>query len=156
MSYPGRSPSQWAGNSSQNDGQPASKVVEKSAAGIVGTVKAKSHKKLFRRPKRCPARGLKERRSRLPRNNVIASGESYRRKLVGWDESAVGEARNGAPVITLRPKVSIRHYGLKRADLICRTAVYVIRTHGGVGGRGREASSYPDSVSRRPQREESQ
>ena len=80
----------------------------------------------------------------MPRNNVIASGESYRRKLADWDESAVGAARNGAPVITLRHPVSIRHSGLKRADLICRTAVYVIRTHGGVGGRGREASSYPD------------
>jgi hypothetical protein len=80
----------------------------------------------------------------LPRNNVIASGESCRRKPVGWDESAVGAARNGAPVITLRHKVSIRHYGLKHDNLICRTAVYVIRTHGGVGGRGREASSYPD------------
>ena len=29
-------------------------------------------------------------------------------------------------------------------DLIYGTAVYVIRKHGGVGGRGREASSYPD------------
>ena len=120
------------------------KAVEKSAAGIVGTVKVKSHEKLIRRPKRCPERGLKERRSRLPRNNVIASGESRRRKPVGWDENAVGAARKGAPVITLRHQVSIRHYGLKHDDLICRTAVYEVRTHGGVGGRGREASSYPD------------
>ena len=30
-------------------------------------------------------------------------------------------------------------------DLICRTAVYVTRTHGGVGGGSREASPYPDS-----------
>ena len=29
-------------------------------------------------------------------------------------------------------------------DSICRTAVYVTRTHGGVGGGGREAFSYPD------------
>jgi len=29
-------------------------------------------------------------------------------------------------------------------NFIHRTAVYVIRTHGGVGGRGCEASSYPD------------
>ena len=27
---------------------------------------------------------------------------------------------------------------------ICRTAVYVTRSYGGVGGRGREASSYPE------------
>ena len=32
----------------------------------------------------------------------------------------------------------------KRADSICRTAVYVTRMHGGVGGGGREALSYPD------------
>ena len=29
-------------------------------------------------------------------------------------------------------------------DLICRTAVYVIRTHGGVGGGHREVFPYPD------------
>jgi hypothetical protein len=29
---------------------------------------------------------------------------------------------------------------------IHRTAVYVTRSHGGVGGRSREASSYPDYV----------
>ena len=77
------------------------------------------------------------------RKSAAPLGESYRRKPAGWNESAVGAARNGAPVVTLRQPVSIRHSGLRRADLICRTAVYVIRTHGGVGGRGREAS-YPD------------
>jgi hypothetical protein len=29
-------------------------------------------------------------------------------------------------------------------DLICRTAVYVIRTHSGVGGEGRKVLPYPD------------
>ena len=29
-------------------------------------------------------------------------------------------------------------------DSICRTAVYVIRMHGGVGGGGREVFPYPD------------
>ena len=33
-------------------------------------------------------------------------------------------------------------------DSICRTAVYVTRTHGGVGGGGREAFPYPDLDSR--------
>lgn len=119
-------------------------TVEKSAEGIVVTVRVKSHDRLSRRPERHPERGLKERRSRLPRNNVIASGESRGREPEGWDESAVGAVGNGAPVITQWPRVSIRYYGLRRADLICRTAVYVIRTHGGVGGGGREAFSYPD------------
>ena len=59
------------------------------------------------------------------------------------NENAVGPARNGAPVIMLRHQGWVQHYGLKRADLICRTAVYMGRTDGGMGGRGREAS-YPD------------
>jgi hypothetical protein len=33
-------------------------------------------------------------------------------------------------------------------DSICRTAVYVTRTHGGVGGGSREASPYPDRAPR--------
>ena len=60
------------------------------------------------------------------------------------DENAVGPARNSAPVIMLRHQGSVQHYGLKQADLICRTAVYQIRMHGGVERRGRGASSYPD------------
>jgi hypothetical protein len=32
----------------------------------------------------------------------------------------------------------------RRGDSICRTAVYVTRMPGGVGGRGREVPSYPD------------
>ena len=100
--------------------------------------------KLIRRPERYPERGLKERRSRLPRNNVIASGESHRRKSLGWDESAVGAAGNDAPVITWKRHVSIRHIELKGDDLICRTAGYETRTSGGVGGGGCEAFSYPD------------
>jgi hypothetical protein len=34
--------------------------------------------------------------------------------------------------------------GLMRIHSTLRTAVYVTRTHGGVGGRGREVPSYPD------------
>ena len=34
-------------------------------------------------------------------------------------------------------------------DLICRTAVYVIRTHGGVGGGHREVFPYTDWASLR-------
>ena len=33
---------------------------------------------------------------------------------------------------------------LRRMHSTQRTAVYVTRTHGGVGGRGREVPSYPD------------
>ena len=80
----------------------------------------------------------------MPRNNVIASGETRKREPMVWDESAVGAVGNDAPVITLQRRVSIRRYELKRADLICRTAGYEIRMSGGVGGGGREAFSYPD------------
>ncbi len=38
-------------------------------------------------------------------------------------------------------------FGGEVRDSIHRTAVYVTRSHGGVGGRGREASSYPDWAS---------
>lgn len=116
--------------------------MEKSAEGIVGLRQARlvrhsmpkggatdrpSRKALNRRPERYPERGLKERRSRLPRNEGTASGEPTRRKPGGWDETVVGAARNDAPV------GAFRRYA-RHADLICRTAVYVTRTHGGVGG----------------------
>ncbi len=90
-----------------------------------------------RRPERYPARGLKERRSRLPRNDGIASGESIGRKLGGWDEADVGAVGNDAPV-----GVHGRH--TMHTDSICRTAVYETRLYGGVGGGSREASSYPE------------
>ena len=80
----------------------------------------------------------------MPRNSGIASGETHKRELAVWDEIEVGAVGNGAPVVTRRQIVSIRHDALKGADLICRTAGYETRTSGGVGGRGREASSYPD------------
>jgi len=49
------------------------------------------------------------------------------RKLGGWDEADVGAAGNDAPV-------GVRGRSAMHIDLICRTAVYVTRMHGGVGG----------------------
>ena len=121
-------------------------IVEKSAEGIVGTDKALSHEGPTRRPEQCPERGLKERRNRLPRKTAIASGESRRRKPAGWDESGIGAARNDAPVDVCATTEPLRHNGRIRADSICRTAVYVTRSYGGVGGGSREASPYPDYV----------
>jgi hypothetical protein len=89
---------------------------QKSAEGIVGC-------ELGRRPERFPARGLKERSTRLPRKDGIAS--VGRRPL--WDEPVVGAVRDEAPVEASRLL-------LLSSDLICRTAVYVIRSYGGVGG----------------------
>ena len=71
------------------------------------------------------------------RNDGIASGESMGRKPGGWDDADVGAAGNDAPV-----RVQGR-YAL-HIDSICRTAVYVTRMHGGVGGGSREASPYPE------------
>ena len=93
---------------------------QKSAEGIVGC-------RFGRRPERFPERGLKERSSCLLRDDGIASGESMGRKPGGWDEAGVGAAREDAPVgVHGRYAVYI--------DPICRTAVYVTRSYGGVGG----------------------
>ena len=143
MSYPGRSP-RCFGAVKLGVWQRMLNTVEKSAEGVVGTGKALSRRSPLRRPERCPGRGLKERRNRLPRKTAIASGESRRCKPAGWDESGIGAARKDAPVDACAATESIRHNGRMRADSICRTAVYVTRSYGGVGGESREAFPYPD------------
>ena len=80
----------------------------------------------------------------MPRKTATASGESRQRELAGWGESGIGAARSDAPVDTHGAIGPIDTMESKRADSICRTAVYVTRMHGGVGGRGREVPSYPD------------
>jgi len=72
----------------------------------------------------------------LPRNAGTASGESMRRQPSGWDEADVGAARADAPV-------GVHGQSAVRIDPICRTAVYVTRSYGGVGGGGREVFPYP-------------
>ena len=67
----------------------------------------------------------------------MASDESAGRKSGGWDEIEVGEVGKDAPV-------GVQRWFALHIDLICRTAVYVTRSHGGVGGGSREASPYPD------------
>ena len=73
----------------------------------------------------------------MPRNGGTASGEPTGRKPGGWDEAAVGAAGGDAPV------GAHGRYAMC-IDSICRTAVYVTRMHGGVGGGSREASPYPE------------
>ena len=75
----------------------------------------------------------------MDRNADTASGEPTERKLCGWDEIEVGSTGGDAPVSVCHSLMQRTH-----SDLICRTAVYVTRTHGGVGGGSREASPYPD------------
>jgi hypothetical protein len=70
-------------------------------------------------------------------NSDNASGESVGRKPGGWDEIEVGAVKRDAPV-------GVQRWFALHIDLICRTAVYVTRMCGGVGGGSREASPYPD------------
>ena len=71
----------------------------------------------------------------MPRNEGTASGEPTGRKS-GWDEADVGAAGKDAPV-------GVYGWYAVHLDLICRTAVYVTRSYGGVGGGGREVFPYP-------------
>ena len=73
----------------------------------------------------------------MPRNDGPASGESMGREPGGWDEADVGAAGNDASV------GARRRYPI-HTDSICRTAVYVTRMPGGVGGGSQEASPYPE------------
>ena len=107
--------------------QRALNTVEKSAEGTVGAMKALSHYKSIQRPERFPARGWKEWSSRWPGNGGRASGESMGRMFCGWDEADVGAVREDAPV-------GVRRLALPHGDSICRTAGYVTRWYGGVGG----------------------
>ncbi len=49
----------------------------------------------------------------------------------------VGAAKEDAPV-------EVRRVAMLCLDSICRTAVYVTRSYGGVGGGHREVSPYPE------------
>ena len=74
----------------------------------------------------------------------IASGESCGRKRAAGVKPLVARQ-----TVTLRltRAVLLRRFGVamsRCADSICRTAGYVTRMSGGVGGRGREVPSYPD------------
>ncbi len=81
-----------------------------------------------------PREGIEREEKSLAKEQRYCIREPRKRKPVGWDESAVGAAGNGAPVVTLKRRVPIRRYELNRADLICRTAGYETRMSGGVGG----------------------
>ena len=58
---------------------------------------------------------------------------------MAWNETGVGATGDEAPVEWDDDMLSVMPN-----DLICRTAGYVTRTSGGVGGGSREASPYPD------------
>ena len=73
----------------------------------------------------------------MARNEGPASGEPTGRKPGGWDEADVGAPGNDAPV-------GVCGAYPMHIDSICRTAVYVTRLYGGVGGGSREAFPYPE------------
>ena len=58
---------------------------------------------------------------------------------MAWNETEVGATGDEAPVERDDDMLCVMPN-----DLICRTAGYVTRTSGGVGGGSREASPYPD------------
>jgi len=67
----------------------------------------------------------------------IASGESRMILSAGWDGTNNGETREYAPVFRRCPVRTTGRLNLPNRRV--RT-----RMHGGVGGRSREVSSYPD------------
>jgi hypothetical protein len=84
---------------------------------------------------------LKERSTWLLRNGDMASGEPRGESLMAGTKSRLARRQgrlrlNGVVRVVPAPALSL--------DLICRIAVYVTRTHGGVGGGSRKASPYPD------------
>jgi hypothetical protein len=64
------------------------------------------------------------------------------RKPDGWDEADVGAAGDDAPV-------GVQGWYTLLMNSIYRTAVYVTRSYGGVGGGSREASPYPEYTYKR-------
>jgi hypothetical protein len=67
------------------------------------------------------------------------------REVGAWTLAAVQDlsARTGIASALLQ-QFGAAKFGGEVKNSIHRTAVYVIRSHGGVGGRGREVPSYPD------------
>jgi hypothetical protein len=94
-----------------------------------------------RRPERFPERGLKERSTWLLRNGDSASGEPRGESPMAGTKSRLARWQGR---LRLNGVVGVLQTHAPSFDLICRTAVYVTRTHGGVGGGSREASPYPD------------
>jgi hypothetical protein len=77
----------------------------------------------------------------LPRNSDIACVEFMGRKPGGWEEIAVGAAGDETSV---GARAADRKGRCTPVDSICRTAVYVTRSCGGVGGGDREVFPYPE------------
>jgi hypothetical protein len=71
----------------------------------------------------------------------MASGEPRGESLMAGTKSRLAR-RQGR--LRLNGVVRVVPAHALSLDLICRIAVYVTRTHGGVGGGSREASPYPD------------
>jgi hypothetical protein len=76
----------------------------------------------------------------MPAIRSTAPGESRSQELRAGVKRPVGRHE-----MTLR--LQLGALCAPDGDSICRTAVYVTCTHGGVGGGGREAFSYPDWAS---------
>ena len=88
-----------------------------------------------------PRKGIEREEHLTGKGRWHCTRRAQGRKPYGW-----GEAKVGAP----EEEASVERRGdgdklsVMLNDLICRTAGYVTRTFGGVGGGSREASPYPD------------
>lgn len=72
-------------------------------------------------------RGVEREEKSLAKERWHCTGESTWRKPSGWDEADVGTVGNDAPV-------GVHGTSAMHINSICRTAVYVTRPYGGVGG----------------------
>ncbi len=102
---------------------------KKSAKGIVGGEPSKA--------RTVPREGSKREESSIAKELRYCIRRALGEHSGRWDEIAVGAVREDA-------SVDVRLAWLRYIDSICRTAVYVTRSYGGVGGGSREASPYPE------------
>ena len=79
----------------------------------------------------------------MPMIGRTAPGESRSQELRAGVKRPVGR-------LDTKLRFALGALSAPDGDSICRTAVYVTRTHGGVGGRGREAFAYPDQNASKP------
>ena len=102
---------------------------KKSAKGVVGGEPSKA--------RTVPREGSKREEQSIAKELRYCIRRALGEHSGRWDEVDVGAAGDDAPV-------GVQGQYALHIDSICRTAVYVTRSYGGVGGGSREASPYPE------------
>ncbi len=88
-----------------------------------------------------PRKGIEREEHLTGKGRCHCTRRAQGRKPYGWGEATVGATEEEASV---ERRGDGDKLSIMLNDLICRTAGYVTRTSGGVGGGSREASPYPD------------